>query len=116
MVEETIKDIVNITFKVYDNMQEIAPKDIESTSTFGGYANPSFEAQVETVGKAATTNVMSVETRVEELWGDTKDAEWKKQEVLRIKQEIGIEITDEPAVNKDVELIENENVLNGKER
>lgn len=111
VLEETIKEIVNITFKVYDNMKDITPKETESTSTFGGYANPSFEAQVETVGKASTTNVMSIETQVEELWGDTKDAEWKAQEVLRIKQEKGIEVMDEPAVNKDIDLIENRNIL-----
>ena len=110
-LEETIKEIVNITFKVCDNMKQIAPQETESTVTFGGYANPSFEAQVETVGKASTTNVMSVETQVEELWGDTKDAKWKAQEVLRIKQEKGIEVMDEPAVNKDIDLMENKNIL-----
>lgn len=114
VLEETIKEIVNITFKVYDNMKGVAPKETESTVTFGGYANPSFEAQVETVGKASTTNVMSVETQVDELWGDTKDDEWKSKEVLRIKQEKGIEIVDEPAVNKDIDLIENKNVLKDK--
>lgn len=114
VLEETIKEIVNITFKVYDNMNKVAPKETESTSTFGGYANPSFEAQVETVGKASTTNVMSVETQVEELWGDTKDSKWKAEEVKRIKQEKGIEIMDEPAINKDIELIENKDVLERK--
>lgn len=111
VLEETIKEMVNITFKVYDNMQGTAPKETETTVTFGGYANPSFEAQVETVGKAATTNVMSVESQVEELWGDTKDAEWKAEEVLRIKQEKGIEVLEEPAINQDVELMENKELL-----
>jgi hypothetical protein len=112
VLEETIKEIINITFKVYDNMKEVPPTETESTITFGGYANPSFEAQVETVGKASTTNVMSVETQVDELWGDTKDAEWKVKEVLRIKHEKGIEVLDEPAINKDIDLIENKDVLN----
>jgi hypothetical protein len=111
VLEETIKEMVNITFKVYDNMQGTAPKETETTVTFGGYANPSFEAQVETVGKAATTNVMSVESQVEELWGDTKDAEWKAEEVLRIKQEKGIEVLEEPAINQDLELMENKELL-----
>ena len=114
VLDEKLKEIVNISFKVYDNMNDKAPTETESTSTFGGYANPSFEAQVETVGKASTTVIMSTETQVEELWGDTKDAEWKAKEVKRIKQEKGIEIIDEPAINKDVELIENENVLKRK--
>lgn len=114
VLEETIKEIVNITFKVYDNMNNATPTETESTVTFGGYANPSFEAQIETAGKASTTGVMSVESIVDEIWGDTKDAEWKAEEVKRIKQEKGIEIVDEPAVNKDIDLIENENVLKRK--
>lgn len=108
VLEETIKDIVNITFKVYDNMNGIAPKETECTVTFGGYANPSFEAQVETVGKASTSSIMSVEAQVEELWGDTRDDEWKAEEVQRIKYERGIEVMDEPAINQDIDLIENE--------
>lgn len=108
VLEEALKDIVNITFKVLDNMNNIAPSDTEATITFGGYANPSFEAQVETIGKASTSTIMSVEAQVEELWGDTKEDEWKAEEVKRIKYEKGIEIVDEPAINQDLDLIENE--------
>ena len=114
VLEDTIKEIVNITFKVYDNMHNTAPTETETTVTFGGYANPSFEAQVETIGKASTSVIMSTETQVEELWGDTKDAKWKAEEVKRIKQEKGIEIVDEPAINKDIELVENEAVIKDK--
>lgn len=108
VLEEVLKDIVDISFKVLDNMNDIAPTDTEATITFGGYANPSFEAQVETVGKASTSSIMSVEAQVDELWGDTRDEEWKQEEVKRIKYEKGIEIMDEPAVNQDIDLIENE--------
>lgn len=108
VLEEVIKDIVNITFKVLDNMNETPISETEATITFGGYANPSFEAQVETVGKASTSSIMSVEAQVEELWGDTKEEEWKAEEVKRIKYEKGIEIMDEPAINQDIDLIENE--------
>ena len=62
-------------------MNDIAPTDTEATITFGGYANPSFEAQVETVGKASTSSIMSVEAQVDELWGDTRDKKWKQEEV-----------------------------------
>ena len=106
VLEETIKDIVDITFKVYDNALGVAPKDTECNVVFGGYANPSFEAQVETVGKASTAAIMSVEAQVEELWGDTKDEEWKSEEVKRIKFEKGIEVLEEPSINQDIELID----------
>ena len=41
---------------------------------------------------------MSIEAQVEELYGDKKDQEWKDEEVLRLKKEAGIEVTDEPSV------------------
>ena len=106
VLEEALKDIVNITFKVLDNMNDIPPKETEATITFGGYANPSFEAQVETVAKASAGAIMSIEAQVEELWGDTKDEEWKQEEIKRIKSEKGIEELEEPAINQDIDLIE----------
>ena len=108
VLEEALKEIVNITFKVLDNMNNVAPTETEATITFGGYANPSFEAQVETIGKASTSTIMSVEAQVDELWGDTKDEEWKKEEVKRIKEEKGITSMDEPSINEDIDLIEHE--------
>ena len=112
VLEETLKEIVNITFKVLDNMNNKAPEETEATITFGGYANPSFEAQVETVAKASAGAIMSVEAQVEELWGDTKDDKWKQEEIKRIKEEKGIVEMEEPAINQDIDLIENEVDLN----
>ena len=67
----------------YDNLQNQSYKDVDINVNFGGYANPSFEANIETVGKAASSGIMSVETQVEELYGNDKDSEWKKEEVKR---------------------------------
>lgn len=106
-----ISDMVDITFKVYDTMNEKKISDNLGIATFGGYANPSFEAQIETVGKAKTNGIMSIETSVEELYGDTKDEKWKKEEVQRIKNEQGIVDMAEPSINEDLDLIENENIL-----
>ena len=44
---------------------------------------------------------MSVEASVEELYGDTKDEEWKKNEVARLKAEQGISDEQEPALNME---------------
>lgn len=60
--------------------------DIGVSVDFGEYANPSFEAQVETVGKAVAQGIISLETAVEELWGDAKDDAWKQAEVTRLKE------------------------------
>ena len=108
VLTKNIQDIVNITFKVYDTMNEKAVTDTEATVTFGGYANPSFEAQIETVGKAKTNGIMSLETSIDELYGDSKDDEWKAEEVKRIKNETGVVEMEEPAVAQDIDLVENE--------
>ena len=41
---------------------------------------------------------MSVEAAVDELYGDSKDEEWKKEEVQRIKQEQGVAEMQEPVI------------------
>ena len=70
-------------------------------TSFGEYANPSFESQVETLSKARPGSaIMSIEAQVEELYGDTKDEEWKKEEIARLKAEQGIAQLEEPAINQ----------------
>ena len=107
VLTKTISDIVDITFKVYDTMNDKAITDTKATVTFGGYANPSFEAQIETVGKAKSNGIMSIEASIDELYGDTKDDEWKAEEVKRIKNETGVVEMEEPAIAQDIDLLEN---------
>lgn len=101
-LEELIPQIVNISLKVYDAMHGEAKPEQEVSVTFGGYANPSFEAQIETVAKASAAGIMSIEAQVEELWGDSRDDDWKKEEVKRIKEERGEVTMEEPAVNAEI--------------
>lgn len=114
VLTKVISDMVNITFKVLDTMSDNEITDTPGVASFGGYANPSFEAQIETIGKAKANGIMSVETSVEELYGDTKDDNWKKEEVQRIKNEQGIVDMEEPSINNDLDLIENKEILNMK--
>ena len=72
----------------------INTEDIEIP--FGEYANPSFESQVETVGKGHSAGIMSYEASVDELYGDTKTEEWKAEEVSRLKAQSGVETVPEP--------------------
>lgn len=65
---------------------------------FGEYANPSFESMVETVGKAKVQGIMSIEACVEELYGDTRDEEWKEREVRRLRAEQGMAPVEAPTV------------------
>ena len=81
------------------------PHDVEVSVNFGEYANPSFESQVETIGKARNYVIMSIETSVEELYGDSKDEDWKAEEVERIKAELGIATVEETSELNDVNPI-----------
>lgn len=99
-LNEVIPRLVDTVMKVYDNMKSRAPKDYEVSIQFGEYASPSFDAVVETVGKARTQGVMSIEKAVEELYGDTLTNEEKAEEVLRIKIEQGLVLMEEPEVRE----------------
>ncbi|MFA6664701.1 MAG: capsid protein [Lachnospiraceae bacterium] len=82
------------------NMASKAPKDLEITCTFGEYSSPSFDAQLQSIGTASQWNLLSIESQVDELWGDTKDDAWKATEVQRIKELRGITTVDEPAIGQ----------------
>ena len=100
----TMPEAVNITFKAIATQNKKSIEEIETVANFGEYANPSFEAQVETVSKGKQGGIMSIEASVEELYGDSKDEEWKAAEVARLKAEQGIVDVEEPAVNFDLEM------------
>lgn len=101
-MQEVIQDVVLTALRFNANLSgKSLEGDIKVTVNFGGYANPSFEAQVETVGKARQYEIMSTEAAVEELYGDDKEEEWKEKEIRRIKEEKGIIEMPEPAVNTD---------------
>lgn len=100
-IQKTIPKLVDTVLKVYSTSMKQTLTDVEATINFGEYANPSFESQVETIGKGKTQGIMSTEACVEELYGDSKDDEWKEEEVRRLKEEQGIASEEEPAVNLD---------------
>lgn len=98
-LQEVLPKVVAATLQLRElqdsgRFLEIDLDEIEVT--FGEYANPSFESQVETVGKGRSQGIMSVEAAVDELYGDTKDEDWKRVEVQRIKAQTGVETMQEP--------------------
>ncbi len=84
---EFIPSVINTVLKskAQMNNESTLPEDKDISTKFGEYANPSFEAQIETVSKGKTGGVMSIEASVDELYGDSKTEEWKQQEVQRLK-------------------------------
>ena len=77
---------------------------MEVNVRFSEYDSPSFDSQIETISKAKSNGIMSVETSVKELYGDSKDEEWINKEIDRIKEEQGIVEMPEPAINEDLDL------------
>jgi hypothetical protein len=90
-LEKALPILIEAVLKTYDNMCGRSPAECgEISVTFGEYGAPDFDSRVETVGKASTYGIMSVETQVDELWGSSKDDVWKKAEVKRIMSEKGL--------------------------
>lgn len=91
-----LKKLIDTVFKAYNTARLMPLEDLDIDVTFGEYANPSFEAVIETLSNPNTP--MSIEAKVDEMWGDSKDDEWKAEEVKRIKEQQGIVTMDEPAL------------------
>ena len=102
-LQEFIPQLVNMTINSFNVLNRRPIEEITVNVPFGEYANPSFESQVETVSKAKTSGIMSIEASVDELYGDSKDEQWKSEEVIRLKSEQGISDVDEPYVNTDLD-------------
>lgn len=99
-LQEELPQVVSACLNAYNILIGKPIEEVEVDIPFGEYANPSFESQVETVAKGKQGGIMSIEAAVEELYGDSKDAEWKKEEVARLKAEQGIADVDEPGINQ----------------
>ena len=95
-LEKALPELIKAVLKTYDIMQNGKPGEYEISVSFGEYGAPDFDSRIETIGKASSYGIMSVETQVEELWGSSKDDEWKAAEVERIKSEKGVESLSEP--------------------
>ena len=102
-LQRVLPALIQSVFYAYQTLNKLPLNEVECDVTFGEYANPSFESQVETVGKAKAQGIMSIEASIDELYGDSRDDEWKKEEVERLKAEQGIVDVQEPAVNMDLQ-------------
>lgn len=99
-LQEQLPELVTACIHAYNILMKQPLEEVKVEIPFGEYANPSFESQVETLAKARPgASIMSIEAQVEEMWGDSKDEEWKAEEVARLKAEQGIAELEEPALN-----------------
>lgn len=102
-LEKTLPKLIAALLMTYDNMQGKAPGSYEPVVSFGEYGAPDFGSRAEVVNKAATAGTMSIQAQVDELWGDSKDEKWKRDEVLRLKQERGILQAQPPGVGDELQ-------------
>ena len=100
-IQHSLPEVVNTAIQTYEVLTRQAVTSHTVEIPFGEYANPSFESQVETISKGKQGGIMSIEASVEELYGDSKDEEWKQQEVMRLKAEQGIETMQQASVSED---------------
>lgn len=104
-LQEVIPQLINTLLKVNCILnRNKAIDDIDITVDFGEYASPSFDDKVETVGKAKSYGVMSIEQCIEEMYGDTWTDEEKEEEIKRIKEQNGYLEADEPKSIDDEDL------------
>ena len=98
-LSDAIERTVNVALQALDIQNGTEPITNDVNVAFGEYATPSFESVVETLSNPNTP--MSIEAKVEEMWGGSKDDKWIEQEIKRIKEQSGIVQRDEPALNMD---------------
>lgn len=104
VLEKVIPKLVTICLKTYDLAQKKTSGEYEAIVDFKEYANPSFEATVETVSKARPgQNVMSIEKTVDTMYGDSLTKKEKEEEVKRLKEEAGIIEKEEPNIMEPLE-------------
>lgn len=112
-ISDMLPTLIDSIFKAHSTWIKQPVEDDVIEVSFGEYASPSFEAVVETLSNPNTP--MSIEAKVEEMWGDSKTEEWKKEEVERIKEQTGVAVMDEPSVpGYDEVNLDNENSLDGE--
>ncbi len=116
---ESLNDFIPKVINGVLNFQKILEKqqpeeDIEINVNFGEYDSPSFDSQIDTITKAKNGGIMSIETSIKELYGDSKDEEWIDEEILRLKEEQGITEMEEPSINQDLDLDVIDNETNDK--
>ena len=100
-LNEALPELFQAILQCYDLMCGKTPAEYEASVKFGEYASPDFSTTVETVGKAKQYGVMSIETSVDQLYGDTWTQEEKDAEIERLKAEQGVQSLEEAALNLD---------------
>jgi len=104
-LEIALPQLAQAALAAADILEDKAPGEYKATVSFGEYGAPDFDSRVDTIARASTGSIMSVEAQVDELWGSSKDDDWKQAEVRRIREERGILELDEPSVGDEAGVV-----------
>jgi hypothetical protein len=86
-LEKAIKKLVKTALDFYNYIVSNTEYNIDVDFSFGEYGALDFGSKLQMLSSAVPgQSIMSIETVVDELWGDSKDDEWKAQEVARLKE------------------------------
>lgn len=85
-LQSVLPKLVECALKTCDIMRGRQPRSCHPSVRFSSYANPSFEAMVDTLSKAASSGILSEERMVEYLYSESLSPAQKAEEVQRLKQ------------------------------
>jgi hypothetical protein len=108
-LKETLEELVSASINAFNILNGHPVEEVQVDIEWGEYASPSFDSQVETIAKAKTGGIMSIDRCVEELYGNSMDDHCKAEEIARLKAEQGVEMMEEPSLNLEGVSIEGEN-------
>ena len=108
VLNEVIPLVVDTALKVNETYHMKPVVDHEVSISFGEYATPSFDSVVETVGKAKSLGIMSIEKAIDELYGDSMTDDEKIAEVKLIKEQNGMYEAEEPKISDDADDYESD--------
>lgn len=104
-LEKVIRELVKTILVVATGF---ANQDFNVDFVFGEYAALDFETKINTMATARPGEpIMSKEAMIDELWGDSKDEDWKQEEINRLNDEkAASDIEVEPLIPSDFEISE----------
>lgn len=104
-LEKVIRKLVAAIVRAYYQSVGGNAGDVNVEFTFGEYSRMSFDDKIKTLASARPGEaIMSKEAMIDELWGDSKDEDWKKEELERLNQDSVI--VEEPAFPTDRDFAE----------
>ena len=87
-LEKVIKKLVKTVIDLYTYINNNTIfDDLAVDFSFGEYGALNFDSRLQMLANAVPgQSLMSIETLVEELWGDSKTDDWKAEEIQRLKE------------------------------